>query len=72
MPSRLRTRNFDLLLFIVFPNLEILGFQIVDVGPLLVGDHGVYQHQFGFGVEDRSGVRRRLRANRGVNSRQRE
>ena len=49
---------FDRLLFVVFPDLEILLLQVADVIAFLVRNHGVHQHHAGFGFQDRIRIRR--------------
>ena len=57
MPSPFSNEKaLDLLLLVVLPDFEVLGFQIVDVVPLFVGDNGVHQDQLGLGADHRSGI----------------
>ena len=70
--ARLKREALDRLFLVVFPDLEILGFQIVDVVPLLVGHHRVHQDQLGLAAEHGSRIRRRLSASRRINHRRRK
>src|SRR5580704_11040642 len=67
-----RRKALDGLLLAVFPNLKLLGSEVADIVALLVGDHGIYEHQFGLGTDDASRVGGSLRASQGIDSRQRE